>query len=762
MRPPRCFVLLIVLLSLQFAGISICHAGVDRFEAFRDTLLNLRIDTSSAKLVEGLVFEDGLITIGLDSGVVVFLDRFDGRRVGALFIGTGSVSFTPNHPTEVTNLRRFYPNDVFAEDIDRACIAFADSRFIDQVNEYPDFTDRLSEKFSDVHKSFSSMVEENNRTDIDGPLSRALLNNYREKLFYLQGWYKKEMECILTRNPYDVEPYRLMARHEPKGISSLTFINQCPAPEGWPTMSDDGVEVSDQVETHKHTMVCNIDRSLEMQTTDLIDMKVRVDSVLWLEMELYPRLRVDTVRLGDAVLTTFRSKDQSRFWVRLPRAYLKGENLSLSVSYKGTIIERFDDYTILETSITWLPAHSYSQKSLYDITFSYPSSMKLLSLGKQESVSTSGRVTTSRWTTSEPNTNNSFHIGLFKQKKLETSNETPTADLYYNTVDQIDAVSTDLVQSLEFFTRLFGPLSIKHLNATELPGSHGEAFPGLLHLSSYAFFVSSNARTDDFFGEQFTSHEVAHQWWGIGVKPMIYRDGWISEGFAMYSCLLYSQLAARDGDKFFRLLKEYSDEITSFGKKAIGKDRKPPAIALGYRVTVGAGIGGGGAYNAFVYYKGAWVLHMLRNMMIDLRTMNEDAFMTVMKEFYIRHKGKRASTADFQKTIEDITGVEMQWFFNQWVYGNQIPTYRYAWKKERLPEGQWKVTLRIKQEDVADNFQMYVPIKIADANGKHSRMRLLVKGASSEVVLPHFSFEPDEVTFNDLQSVLCISKSEKF
>jgi len=286
--------------------------------------------------------------------------------------------------------------------------------------------------------------------------------------------------------------------------------------------------------------------------------------------------------------------------------------LDLTVSMSGGIIERVRDYTILKTSLDWIPAHSYSQKALYDITFSYPSSMSLLSLGKQESISTTDRTTTSRWATSVANTNNSFHLGLFKSRELETTKETPSATLHYNTIDQVDAVASDIQQSLLFYTRLFGQLEIKHLNATELPGTHGEAFPGLLHLSSYAFVRADNAATDDFFGEQFTSHEVAHQWWGITVKPRTYRDRWISEGFAEYSCLRYSQLAAKEGQKFFRLLDEYRKQIMGFGKKAIGKNLAPPPVELGHRVSDGAGMSGG-AYNAFVYYKGAWVLHMLRS-----------------------------------------------------------------------------------------------------------------------------------------------------
>ncbi|MBI2794908.1 MAG: hypothetical protein HYX66_09710 [Ignavibacteria bacterium] len=107
------------------------------------------------------------------------------------------------------------------------------------------------------------------------------------------------------------------------------------------------------------------------------------------------------------------------------------------------------------------------------------------------------------------------------------------------------------------------------LIATELPGNHGESFPGLLHLSSQTFFTADD---NDFFTEQFIAHEGAHQWWGSNVDFKSYRDHWLSEGFADYSALMYSQFAAANSMKFFNLLESYRTKILSFGKRFIGKN----------------------------------------------------------------------------------------------------------------------------------------------------------------------------------------------
>src|SRR5881392_2572292 len=57
-------------------------------------------------------------------------------------------------------------------------------------------------------------------------------------------------------------------------------------------------------------------------------------------------------------------------------------------------------------------------------------------------------------------------------------------------------------------------------------------------------------------------------------------------------------------------------------------------------------------YTVMIYQKGAWVLQMLRNLMLDLRTMKEDAFSAMMQDFYEEYRGKRATTRDFQRVVE--------------------------------------------------------------------------------------------------------------
>ncbi|MBU3678301.1 MAG: M1 family metallopeptidase [Candidatus Kapabacteria bacterium] len=748
--------------TLQAQGSKMTPSDLTQtYELMRDSLKNLQIDSSSFRQISGVFFEDGAYSISLDSGSFAFLQAVDGRRVAAVFHGTCSATFSPNNPTEIINLRRFYDGNVYMATCTSAVFIFGDDRLPTLIDEFPPsaFTD---DKLLKLASTAREVLVNEDDGEIFSPVARFTLNRLRTPFMWARLSDMREtserINCWIRHDPSQEEPFSLAISNEKKGPTGYAQVCQCADPERPAIISDDGSASYDDVATQKHTVVCSLDRGLSMKSSDRIDMTMLRDSLRWIEMALTSYLKVDSVHINGASTAFFRAKESEAFYVRIPTLIPKGGKCVMTVFMRGDIIERIKNYTVLKTSLDWIPSHSYFHKALYDMTFSYPASMTLVSLGRQVSITTNDQVTTSQWITDTPNTNNSFHIGLFTKKELETSSETPKCTMFHvaTSYENADEVGQDVAQSMLFYTRLFGPPPIAHLNATELPGNHGEAFPGLLHLSSEAF-----VSMEDFFQEQFIAHEVAHQWWGISVKPLSYRDRWLSEGFSEYSCLMYSQLAAQEGDKFFRLLEDYRKEIMSYGKKAIGKDLAPPPIALGHRVSNGTGLSGDG-YNTFIYYKGAWVLHMLRNLMIDLRTMKEDAFMMVMREFYNRHKNSHASTDDFRTTIEKLTGSDVKWFFDQWIYGNELPTYRVAWKKDKQPDGQWKVTMRIKQEGVSDAFVMPVPVKVTNEDGKALRMRINVTSRTNEVVLPLFAFEPEDVVFNDLASVLCDVKTERY
>ena len=87
--------------------------------------------------------------------------------------------------------------------------------------------------------------------------------------------------------------------------------------------------------------------------------------------------------------------------------------------------------------------------------------------------------------------------------------------------------------------------------------------------------------------------------------------------------------------------------------------------------------------------------------------MNEDRFQNMMRDFYTSFSGKKATTKDFINLVSKHFGEDMNWFFNQWVYGNEIPIYEFNYTTTSTAEGKYKVKCKINTENVSNNFKAY-------------------------------------------------------
>jgi len=206
--------------------------------------------------------------------------------------------------------------------------------------------------------------------------------------------------------------------------------------------------------------------------------------------------------------------------------------------------------------------------------------------------------------------------------------------------------------------------------------------------------------------------------------------------------------------------QRYLDRLDELKKEILARGTDTGPIWLGSRLAVGRE--GNEDYNVVVYSKGAWVMHMLRNLMLDNGTGSEAAFDGFMKTLFTRFKGRTISTEAFQALLEEYVQTDMQWFFDEWVYGTDIPTYRFAYTLEDLPSGQVRMRVRVRQEDVPDDFKMIVPILLDFGSDGTAVVPVLVDGPEIEQELPLLPERPDNVEFNVLESVLAQVHTERW
>jgi len=253
-------------------------------------------------------------------------------------------------------------------------------------------------------------------------------------------------------------------------------------------------------------------------------------------------------------------------------------------------------------------------------------------------------------------------------------------------------------------------------------------------------------------------HEIAHQWWGHIIGWHSYRDQWMSEGFAEFSASLYVWYIRKDINKFIDFWEDQRQRIIT--PTRLTKERKPYTVGpvtQGYRLNSGKT---GAAYQFLVYPKGAYILHMIRMMMYQPGE-GDAKFQAMMKDFVQTHFNKDVSTEDFKRIVEKhITPAmnveqngKMDWFFNEYVYGTEMPSYRFDYQLNGDV-----LSGKITQSGVSKDFAMLVPL-YADFGKGWTKLgsATLVGNTTLDVKDLKLPAKPKKVAICALNDVLAVS-----
>jgi aminopeptidase N len=192
------------------------------------------------------------------------------------------------------------------------------------------------------------------------------------------------------------------------------------------------------------------------------------------------------------------------------------------------------------------------------------------------------------------------------------------------------------------------------------------------------------------------AHETAHQWFGDSVTERDWDDVWLSEGFATY----FQQLTTEhyEGrDAFVAGLERNRRNVLSTEKRLPG-------------VPVVQDKPWKGIPNQIVYQKGGWVLHVLRGQ------IGTDKFRAGIREYYRRYRDGNASTGEFRQVMEEVSGSDLEWFFQQWVYRAGSPVVEGGWTYDAAAK---KITVELTQTQPGEAYRLPLEIGV-----KGERMRI--------------------------------------
>ena len=252
-------------------------------------------------------------------------------------------------------------------------------------------------------------------------------------------------------------------------------------------------------------------------------------------------------------------------------------------------------------------------------------------------------------------------------------------------------------EMVDYFTELIGPFPYEKLENVQ----SSTRFGGMENAS--AIFYSEQALASGRDIEGTVSHEIAHQWFGDSVTERDWSHLWLSEGFATYFGALFFEHA--DGLERFREMMARNREryLTSGAAANAILSESDDLFQL---------------LNANNYQKGGWVLHMLRGVVGD------SAFFAGIRTYYDNYKGGTALTTDLQGAMELATGLELGWFFEQWLEqpGHPVLETEWAWDGRGVD-----VEIRQVQSEDWPAFRMPATLEVRTAAGT-LREQLIIEG----------------------------------
>jgi aminopeptidase N len=202
----------------------------------------------------------------------------------------------------------------------------------------------------------------------------------------------------------------------------------------------------------------------------------------------------------------------------------------------------------------------------------------------------------------------------------------------------------------------------------------------------------------DHLPTSLIAHELAHQWWGDVVTCRDWRHLWLNESFASYFDPLWHEHAF-GRDEFDYMM--YTDQQQ--GIRSDARSGRKPIVSIG-------------SYTANLYPRGASVLHMLRFVLGD------QLFWRAINHYITTRQHTPVETNDFKRSIEEETGQNLAWFFDEWVYKAGYPIFDLS---STWSDSSKTLLLAVRQTQTMDSltgvFRMPVEVELSMPEGNDIR-----------------------------------------
>jgi hypothetical protein len=691
---------------------------------------------------------------------LVFYDNIPELETALLVVGAGRLVFSPSDAREKHQLALLYKSKVLEDKVDHCFLRFSDSFFRQNIkiagnvevssaaagekarkkaetifaryhSRYFTIQSALSaEPLSFLPRGEEAVIQFHGKKTGDmaytySPLAEEEVSLYdtgRERFVNL---YSPQSESggrrlFVSYSPkYDVTDYEIELDFQPRGFYlsarvQIGLVSQVPGLDGVKFKFDPGLEILRIYDSQRRELLFTRDPTARVLYVYFLETVPRGERRT---VEVFYRGRLEPpAQVADTAVGQRYEEAASSMPVRF-------ETFLFSQSAEWYPFPVVEDFFTARIKIIVPPAYSVISNGVLveqSVLNGVPRVTEIDQAGSPCLV----------YETKRPVKYLSFLVGKLNSLAQHDSSSPPVALYASSDVRSVRKyLLEEAVRILEFYESRFGAFPFENLRVVQrlwqTTGGHSPAsFIILNDLPRVAgsepglrerLMGTSNSPVDlsSQWREYFLAHEIAHQWWGQGVSWARYRDQWLSEGMAQYSSILYLQ--SKYGDEAL------GEILKKFSRWTEKKSRWGP-ITLGSRLS----FTDFQAYQAIIYDKTALVLNMLRDLLGD------EVFFAGLREFFDAFRFSAASTGQFKKTMEKVSGRSLNDFFRVWFDSHTLPDAQVLCRVDKREAGS---LLKIKVAQLNEAFVFPLRIGWVDESGARRQEKVEVNKKSQEFEL---------------------------
>ncbi|UCG62526.1 MAG: hypothetical protein JSV52_04360 [Candidatus Zixiibacteriota bacterium] len=643
--------------------------------------------------VDSFTYQKDIATFTFRDGQIHLLRYVDGRPTTAIFTGDGTaVINVPSH-MERMSLTSVTGDSVVNEKFDVCLIRFADDLDLKLKEQFPFEQKEL--KWKEFTKSKQAQNEYYfkpslyHEYDNYFQLLRSLYERGEDGYFWID--FNRFNFCV---DPNEPEPVTIAYEFEPADIIATEAVKLSLSTEA----PIDDLALCELVKYPITTIsktatfeMGGIDGTKLDAATCELKLTVNTDSLKYLSTFLHYNLKEDSIHYNGQPVDYHRRNDFNFIGIILPEYVYRGDTITLNFGYHGK------DYTYT------LPYVEDPTPSPHSFTFSTPKGFNYLMPGMGPITETNGR------------------------QQFQVVPEQPYDKFYFQAYasghDTVSVVS-DIGITVNFLkakhiTKRLGCYVPDGLYESGImdafnymtarmgnPAGTFEIFvypenyytmPGLVELPQILCYAQGDF---DAFGgfNLFAGYSVSKQWFGNLLKPATDREFWLRDAASEYLNLIHIKNVVNNKTAYYTNLLNRRD--TLYTLNGTGRDR---SLGTGLRCPAMVRCN-----------KGAWLLHMLRYLMLDLEKVSEDRFFRFFYELCMTCNATRYTTSDIVSLAEKHYGEPLDWFFSQWLSSYGYPEYDVEYRIDQKEDGYY-INTSVATRGVPVDFRMPVILRVKGA-----------------------------------------------